>query len=288
MISVKLFLVTAKILGLESKLIDFVLAFPQADLDEDIWIDLPIGFEPIDDPTEALKFVLKLRKNLYGLKQASFNWFAKLCDGLLHQGFRTSSIDQCLYMKESMMLLVYVDNCIIVGLDMSEIEEFVVSMQNGPENFILTDEGNIDKFLGLEIKWLGPKEFEISQPFLIDRIITFLGLQSDAADTHCNNKFTPAAAQILNKDLQGKPRKKTWKYMTAVGMMSYLQAHSRPDISMPVHQTARFSNDPKLIHKQAITRIGCYLLGRKTRGIRYKIHCSKGLECYVDADLTGG
>jgi hypothetical protein len=65
-------------------LIDFVLAFPQADLDEDIRMDLPIVFEPIGYPTEAPKFVLKLRKNLYGLKQASFNWFAKLCDGLLH------------------------------------------------------------------------------------------------------------------------------------------------------------------------------------------------------------
>jgi hypothetical protein len=139
MISVKLLLVIAKIHCLESKSIDFVLAFPQADLDEDIWMDLPIGFKLIDDPTEAPKFVHKLRKNLYGLKQASFNWFAKLCDGLLDQGFRTSSIDQCLYTKEGMMLRVYVEDCIIVGLDMSEIEEFVVSMKNGPENFILTD-----------------------------------------------------------------------------------------------------------------------------------------------------
>jgi hypothetical protein len=98
-------------------------------------------------------------------------------------------------MKEGMMFLVYVNNCIIIGLDMSKIGKLVVSMQNGPENFILTDEGNIDKFLGLEIKWLGSKEFEVSQLFLIDRIITFLGLQSDASDTHCNHIFTPAAAQ---------------------------------------------------------------------------------------------
>ncbi len=108
-----------------------------------------------------------------------------------------------------MMLLVNVDDCIIIGLDMSKINKFVVSMQNGPENFILTDEGIIDKFLSLKIKWLGPKEFEISQPILIDYIITFLGLQSDAAETHWNDKFTPAASQILNKDIQDKPRKKT-------------------------------------------------------------------------------
>jgi hypothetical protein len=30
------------------------------------------------------------------------------------------------------------------------------------------------------------------------------------------------------------------------------------------------------------------LLGRKEKGIKYKIDQSKGLECYVDADLAGG
>jgi hypothetical protein len=251
-------------------------------------MDLPIGFEPIENPTDTPKYVLKLNKNLYGLKQASYNWFAKFWDGLQDCGFKASSIDQCLYMKEGMMLLVYVDDCIIVGLDMNDINNFVQSMQNGLENFILMDEGNIDNFLGIEIKCLGPKEFEILQPFLIDWIITFLGLQSEASKTHCNDMFTPAVAQILNKDLQGKPRKKTWKYKTAVGMMSYLQGHSCPDISMPVLQTACFSNDPKLIHEQTITHIGCYLLGTKTRRIWYKIDHSKGLECYVDANFAGG
>ena len=57
---------------------------------------------------------------------------------------------------------------------------------------------------------------------------------------------------------------------------------------MPVHQTARFCNDPKLSHEQAINRIGKYLAGTRDRGIRYKIDSSKGLECYADADFAGG
>jgi hypothetical protein len=76
-----------------------------------------------------------------------------------------------------MMILVYVDNCIVVGKDMDNIDQFVLSMQNGPEVFFLIDEGSIDKFLGIEIKCLGPQEFEIPQPFLIDRIVTSLGLK---------------------------------------------------------------------------------------------------------------
>ena len=288
MISVKLLIVIAKIHGLEPKSIDFVLAFPQADLDIDIWMELPIGFQMIEDPDHSQLYVLKLKKNLYGLKQASFNWYEKLRDGLKDRGFKPSKVNQCLYMKDGMVILVYVDDCIIIGKDMGEIDGFMKSMQRGSENFVLTDEGSIDKFLGIEIKRLGKQEFEISQPFLIDRILVLLQLEHNGHETDSNDKLNPAAPQILNKDLMGKPRKKSWKYQTAVGMLSYIQGHTCPDISMPVHQMARFCNDQKLSHEQVITRIGRYLLGSRDKGIKYKVDLSKGLECYIDADFAGG
>ena len=213
MISVKLLLVIAKIHGLESKLIDFVLAFPQADLDIDIWMELlPIGFQMIKDPNHSQFYVLKLKKNLYGLKQASFSWYKNLRDGLKDRGFKPSKIDQCLYMKDSMVILVYVNNCITVGKNMGEINKFVRSMQQGSENFVLINEGSNDKFLGIEIKCLGKQEFKISQPFLIDRILAFLHLENNGFKTDSHDKLTPRAPQILIKNLMGKPQKKSWKY----------------------------------------------------------------------------
>jgi len=288
MLSVKLLLIIAKIHGLDSKSIDFVLAFPQADLDVDIWMELPLGFEPLDDPGNDRKYVLKLNKNLYGLKQASYNWYEKLKTGLMDRGFKPSQIDPCLYLKKGMIVLTYVDDCIIVGDSMKDIDSFVTSMSTGPENFKLTDEGDIDKFLGIEIKNYPNGHFELSQPFLIDRVIKYLSLDGDGFDAHVNSRLTPAAGPILNKDVLGKPRKQSWKYRTAVGMLTYLQSNSRPDISMPTHQTARFCAEPMRSHEQAITRIGRYLLHSKTRGIVYRPDISKGLECYVDADFAGG
>ena len=52
MLSVRLILVIAKLHNLDSKAIDFVLAFPQAYLEEDIWMYIPIGFQ-FDGHTEA-------------------------------------------------------------------------------------------------------------------------------------------------------------------------------------------------------------------------------------------
>ena len=66
-----------------------------------------------------------------------------------------------------------------------------------------------------------------------------------------------------------------------------LQSNTRPDISMAVHQLARFSQDPKLSHEQAATRLGKYLASTQSRGIVYEPNKSMGLECFVDADFAG-
>ena len=287
MLSVRLLLAITKIFKLESKAIDFVLAFPQADLDEDIWMYLPIGFQ-VDGETEEdseRSYVLKLNKSLYGLKQASFNWYEKLKTGLEDRGFTSSKIDPCMYFKMGMIVLTYVDDCIIVGNSMQHIDQLVSSMQNGPENFILTDEGDIDKFLGINIKHISDNKFELSQPYLIERIVSLLGLKDNEFDVESNPKSTPVGKPVLNKDLEGKPRKLPWKYRTAVGMLNYLQYNTRPEISMAVHQTARFCNDPKLCHEKAVMRLGRYLLHTIDRGIIFEPDTTKGLECYVNADF---
>ena len=88
----------ARIYKLDSKAIDFVLAFPQAELDVDIWMYLPIGFQVDTDNESKQSHLLKLNKSLYGLKQASLNWFEKLKQGLIiYHGFKPSAIDSCFY-----------------------------------------------------------------------------------------------------------------------------------------------------------------------------------------------
>ena len=73
-----------------------------------------------------------------------------------------------------------------------------------------------------------------------------------------------------------------------VGMITYLQGNSRPKMSMAVHQTTRFCNNPMLLHDKAIKRLGRYLSHTRKEGIAYNPDTSKGLECYVDADFAGG
>ena len=66
MVTIQLILLLAQIYKLDSKAIDFVLAFPQAELDVDIWMYLPLGFQVDTDNESKQSHLLKLNKSLYG------------------------------------------------------------------------------------------------------------------------------------------------------------------------------------------------------------------------------
>jgi hypothetical protein len=222
---------------------------------------------------------------LYGLKQAGYNWFAKLRNGLLDQDFTQSNIDACVFFGKGCIVLTYVDDCIIVGDSIECIEALITSLHDGTENFILKDEGSIDKYLGVSILQLDDKSFNLTQPFLIEHITAFF-LGIDKGRT--NERETPVGKPLLNKDLNGVPRKYTREYCGPIGMLTYLTGSVRPDIAMAVHQRARFSVNPMRLHEQAVMQIGQYLLPSKDKGMIYSPGPKRGLEVWVDADFAGG
>eukprot|EP00956_Cyclotella_meneghiniana_P032508 scaffold89783_cov73-Cyclotella_meneghiniana.AAC.1 len=108
-ISVRFLLIVAKLTGLETKALDFVLAFPQADLDTPVFMELPVGVS-YEGVHQNRKYVLRLLKSLYGLKQASSNWYSYLKQGLIDRGFQESQADPCVFTRDDMIVLVYVDD----------------------------------------------------------------------------------------------------------------------------------------------------------------------------------
>ena len=72
-ISICTLLAISSIHGLPSRSIDFVLAFPQADFDVDVFMELPVGIQVNEG--DGISYILRLNKSLYGLKQSSSKWF---------------------------------------------------------------------------------------------------------------------------------------------------------------------------------------------------------------------
>ena len=101
----------------------------------------------------------------------------------------------------------------------------------------------------------------------VERIVSLLRLKDNEFNVETNSNATPVGKPVLNKDLDGKLRKFSWKCKTVVGMLTYLQCNTRPEIAMAVQQTARFCSDPKLYHEKVVMRLGRYLLHTMDRGI---------------------
>ena len=163
-------------------------------------MELPSGVVPADDIDEnRRRYVLRLNKSLYGLKQAGHNWFEKLRTGLLYRGFIQNQVDKCVFLRDVCIIVTYVDDCIIIGRNMPQVDSVIKSLQEGDEDFELTDEGSIDKYLGVLIEDIDKTSFKMSQPFLASRILEFLSLDKNRT----KKRNTPVGKPLLNKDLDG-------------------------------------------------------------------------------------
>jgi hypothetical protein len=87
--------------NLKGKQIDFTQEFPQEKLKEDIYLRFPAGFEHKNE-----KWALKLKRNLYGLVQASRNWFLKLSVIYARLGFKQSKSYPCLFLRKDMIIVL--------------------------------------------------------------------------------------------------------------------------------------------------------------------------------------
>jgi len=107
-------------------------AFLLEDLDEEVYMAMPLGYAGFGQPIQPAvvapvgsKFVCKLDKSLYGLKQAPRKWFEKLSQALLQFGFSQSKADYTLFTRKLgrvfIVVLIYVDDMVITGNNIKAI-----------------------------------------------------------------------------------------------------------------------------------------------------------------------
>src|SRR4051812_30273091 len=128
--------------------LDVKNAFLHGDLVETVYMAQPPGFIDLTRPNH----VCHLQKVIYGLKQAPHAWFQRLSSFLLRFGFVQCRANHSLFIYRSysaiMLLLLYVDDIILTGNQLSLLSSFVHTL--GKE-FELSDLGPLSYFLGLKL-----------------------------------------------------------------------------------------------------------------------------------------
>ena len=145
---------------------------------------LPPGFETDTDE------VLKLKKNLYGLKQGGYNFWVKLRDFLLAQDFHQSEHDHCVFIKNSIIVLSYVDDYRVFAQKGKSIKNLIKAFNDAKFEFM--EEGSVSSYLGVKIN-RNRSNIELTQPFLTDRVIREANL------VDANSKDIPAVKPLLQK-----------------------------------------------------------------------------------------
>ena len=75
---------------------------------------------------------MKLTKNIHGQKQAGRVWNKYLDEGLGEISFKPSKMDPCLYFRGHIALLAYIDDCIMFGPNLAELDKVVMEMSICP------------------------------------------------------------------------------------------------------------------------------------------------------------
>ena len=133
---------------LELHQMDVKTAFLNGDLEEDVYMNQPECF--LVKGKEHM--VCKLKKSIYGLKQASRQWYLKFNDTIISFRFKENTVDLCIYMKVSgskfIFLVLYVDDILLAANDLGLLYETKKYLS---KNFEMKDMGEVTYVIGIEI-----------------------------------------------------------------------------------------------------------------------------------------
>ena len=178
---------------------------------------------------------MKLERSLYGLVQSPKNFFKHLKGNLESSGFSQSQHDSCLFISDTVICLVYVDDCLFFSKHQHDIDSAIKRIKDTGMN--LEKEDDAAGFLGVNIERNDDDgSVNLTQAGLTQKVIQALGIED------VNPKLTPAPKEALGRDLKGIPFNEEFNYASVVGMLMYLCNNTRPEIAFAVNQCARYTH----------------------------------------------
>jgi hypothetical protein len=223
---------------LELHQMDVKKAFLNGDLEENIYMAQPKGF--VVKGKESMG--CRLKKSIYGLKQASRQWYLNFNRTIRNFGFKENVEDNCVYEKfkneKFIFLILYVDDILLASSDVNLLQETKKFLSS---KFDMKDLGEASFVLGIKIHRDRRKGvLRLSQKAYIEKVLQKFSMQ----------KYSSSPAPIVKGDRYGDfqcPRNKyelnqmkAVPYALAVRSLQYAQVCTRPDLAFVTGFLDRF------------------------------------------------
>jgi hypothetical protein len=285
---------------LELRQLDVPQAFTQAALNEDVYMEMPEGFEVAGK-------VCHLKKSLYGLKQSPRNWWLLVSAFIISEmGWQATVSDQCLFQKKSrsgqlMLLFLFVDD-MQAAFDKEDESEWAESHEKLRRRFNITDLGESTFMLGMRItRDRRARTIKLDQELYITKALEKFGLdRCTIASTPGMQVSSTNRAPSTEVDTPSRVREGDREssradqpidvklYQEKVGTLLYAAISTRPDIAYSVNKLAQSMLAPTTANGKACDRVFRYLAGTKSLGLQFGRRDSSSpdtsVSAYADAD----
>jgi len=266
---------------------DFATAYLNSEISEEIYMEQPEGFETRSESGERL--VCRLRRSIYGLKQAGRNWNELLTKWLIDYGFTQSKVDPCVFTlvqgQNILVLCIYVDDM----LSSSNNDKFREKVLDDlGKRFKLTNFGQISWILSIRVE-MKEDRITLNQEKYIVETLRKLGMEN------CKPVGTPMATprsqrRAVQDDENGETEPKLTDkkfFLQIMGSLTYISVVSRPDIAYSVGKLSQHNQNPTEEDLIAAKRVLRYLQGTKDFKITFWKDEEDELYGHADADWAG-
>ena len=255
---------------------DVTSAFTQSNIDAEIYVQAPPGnFTPKD--SKGNPKVLKLKKALYGTKQASKLWQDTLVNHLTSvMGFKRLHYDPCLFIKRDashvMICGVYVDDVVLAHNSPELLKWFTAKFTDTSKGgFNAKHLGKLKWFLGMAVDQHADGSITINQTQYIDKVLKRYIPSHNSSSIAQSMPCEPESFQRLTKSRSPEEREQASKlpYLELVGSLLYLSTMTRPDISYHMSVLCSFMQDPSVDCYNAAINLLLYVGRTRHYHLRY-------------------
>ena len=264
--SIRIMLALAAHFDYEIWQMDVRTVFLNGELEEEVYMIQPEGFTSIDESK-----VCKLRRSIYGLKQASRSWNMRFDKCIKSYGFVRNGEEPCIYkwvnVSVVVFLVLYVDDILLIGNDVAALQGIKVWLSS---QFSMKDLGEASYILGMKIyRDRSRRLLGLSQSTYIDTILKRFSMENS------KKGYLPIGhgIKLSKKDCVTTPeereRMSRIPYASAVGSIMYAMLCTRPDVAYSLGVVSRYQSDPGEAHWKVVKTILKYLRNTKDQWLIY-------------------